>query len=128
MNDTKTEPPANAHFARVLALHRGGQALSDLSEQLAKVCEAVARTGKAGTLTLKLDVTPAGRGGLSCLVLEDDIRAKVPAEDLGGSIFFADDQGNLHREDPRQREFELRPVEGQVRTATEEIKTQAVNQ
>lgn len=43
--------------------------------------------------------------------MSDEIRLKLPEHDRPGSIFYADDQHNLVRNDPRQLAFDsLREV------------------
>jgi len=97
-------------FTDVLGELGAGQTLEVLTKDLAEVVSAVKATGKQGEITLKLTVKPNGIHGA---VLADKITSKVPKEDRGETLFFTDDDGGLHRRDPRQAELPLR----QVRTA-----------
>lgn len=99
-------------FTDVLGELGAGQTLEDLSHRLAQVVQAVGDTGKQGKVTLELTVAPNGHGAVA---LADKITTKVPEPDRGTSLFFTDDDGGLHRRDPRQTELPLR----QVHTADE---------
>ena len=59
MQDPTDEPQARP-FADWLREQRGGASHSELTDALAALIEAVAETGKAGTLTYKVKVAPAG--------------------------------------------------------------------
>ena len=88
------EPPIDGAFLAILQQHRRGLALSDLSAGLRAVAEAAQPTGRPGTLTAKVTVTPASKGASGALVIEDDIIVKLPKADRQGSIFFSDEEGN----------------------------------
>lgn len=94
-------------FTDVLGELAGGATLEKLTADLAEVVTAVCETGKTGKLTLKIDVKPNGMHGVS---LDDAIETKVPQEDRGQTLFFTDDEGGVHRRDPRQHEMPLRQV------------------
>ncbi|MGW7196612.1 hypothetical protein [Streptomyces chryseus] len=89
-------------FAAFLQEQSGGQLHDELSTRLHELIEAVRETGKAGALTLKIDVKPiAGTDGRT-LTVTDTIAAKLPKTERPKSIFFVTDDGNLSRSDPRQ--------------------------
>jgi hypothetical protein len=104
------EAPRLRPFAAVLQEQRQGGAHSELTEGLAEVVTAVLATGKAGSVTLKLNVKPSKLHG--AIEVGDDITVKVPEEDKGESLFFANESGFVSRKDPRQPELPLRKVEG----------------
>lgn len=83
-----------------------GQTQDTLTANLAEIVAAVQATGNAGKLTLELTVKPNG----AQVVIADKITTKVPQENRGDTIFFADEDGGLHRRDPRQHEMPLRQV------------------
>jgi hypothetical protein len=89
---------------------RHGAMLDEASGELAEVVKRVAETGKAGALTLRLTVKPAGRGSVRTVVIEDEVVAKLPAPDKEVTIFFPTEDGNLSRQDPTQLPLGLRPV------------------
>ena len=97
-------------FLSVLQNHRRGGTLTDLAEAMREVTEAALATGKAGAVILKFKVRAAAKSG--ALVVEDEIKTTLPKTEAEGSIFFADDRGNLLREDPNQKQLPLRTVDG----------------
>lgn len=114
------EPAVDTAFSSMLQFHRGGEVISDLSEALRAVSGAVMLTGRAGSVTLKVTIKPAAKGG--AMVVEDDITTKVPKADKQGSIFFADEAGNLLREDPKQFKLALRVIEGAAPVQPEQLR------
>src|SRR6185312_14852761 len=94
-------PAIDGAFLAMMQNHRRGGALSDLAEAMREVTEAVTLTGKAGSFSLKVKVRPASKGG--ALVVEDEVKTTLPKTEAEGSIFFADEQSNLLREDPNQK-------------------------
>lgn len=96
-------------FTDTLATMRYGTLVDDLTTKLNELTNSVASTGKAGTITLVLQLKP-GKGGQ--IEVFDDIKLKLPKEERGSSIMFATPDGNLSREDPRQLSIEgLRTVD-----------------
>lgn len=94
----------------ILQSIRSGQLIDELSEDLRQIVAGVHETGKAGTLTLTIDVAPVKKmpGTVS---IGGDIKAKVPKADKKPALFFTDEEGGLHRSDPRQREMQFSAVE-----------------
>ncbi len=93
-------------FSHTLNLLRGGEAQAELSERLDELIQACADTGKPGTLALTLKVKPNGKSGQ--YVLTDQIAAKTPQYPRADTLLFEDADGNLTREDPRQKKLELK--------------------
>lgn len=110
--NTAAQPAIDGAFLAMLQNHRKGEVLSDLAAALRLVSNAVQLTGRPGAVTFKLTVQPASKGTAGALVVLDDIGTRLPKEDKTGSIFFADEAGNLVREDPNQMTMELRMVKG----------------
>jgi hypothetical protein len=90
----------------ILQQIRSGALIEDLSEELREIVAGVHETGKAGTLTLVIDVTPVKKMP-GTVAIGGDIKAKVPKADKKPALFFSDEDGGLHRSDPRQREIEF---------------------
>ncbi|MEE4493533.1 hypothetical protein [Streptomyces sp. BE230] len=89
-------------FASFLQEQSGGQLHDELSTKLHELIEAIRETGKAGSLSLKIDIKPiAGTDGRT-LTVTDTVAARLPKTERPKSIFFATDDGNLSRTDPRQ--------------------------
>ena len=102
---TQTKP-----FAAFLQEQRQGGLAVELSELLADTVAAVSEHQKAGTVTLTVKIKPAGENAVS---ITDEVKCKAPEGDKPSSLFFADDEGNLSRRDPRQPELPLRRVGGE---------------
>lgn len=96
---------------RMLQNHRSGEVLSDLSEAIREIAQAVSLTGKPGSVTLKLILKPASRAS-NALVVEDEIRKTSPKTERHGSVFFTDKEFNLLRDNPAQLSMDLKVVEG----------------
>lgn len=108
MTDKNTATPAESDeqvvrpFASFLREQSGGQLHDELSSKLHELIEAIRETGKAGSISLKIDIKPiAGTDGRT-LTVTDTVAAKLPKTERPKSIFFATDDGNLSRTDPRQ--------------------------
>jgi hypothetical protein len=97
-------------YEQTLREMRHGRSLAELSEELARLVQAVRETGRAGSLTYKLTIKPASAGDVVTVQLEDDLKCVTPKPARGSSIFFATEENTLQRTDPRQREFQLRAV------------------
>ena len=80
---------------------RNGQLLEDLASQMATLVSAVESTGKAGSLTLKLDVKPFEKHG-GAMVVRDTIKLAAPKIESSGTVLFATPEGALQRSNPRQ--------------------------
>ena len=106
-------------FTDTLNAMRFGTLTDDLTKELHELTKQCANTQRTGSITLTLSLRP-GKGGQ--IEVFDDIKVKLPKPERGSSIMFATPEGNLQREDPRQRELAgLRTVD----TETGEIRTVA---
>ncbi len=99
-------------FTDILSDIRNGDVIAELTEQLRDVVTRVRETGRPGSLTLTLKVKNASKGAGAALVIEDDVKVKLPTAERGTTVLFATEDGQLQRNDPRQpRLAELdRPV------------------
>lgn len=93
------EAPERRPFTAWLLEQRRGGLAADLGEKLAEVAIAVAETGKKGTLSLTLEISPNGQGQVK---ISDKLAAKPPSADTPEAFFYVDAKGNLTRNDPRQ--------------------------
>jgi hypothetical protein len=94
-DEVRTRP-----FADVLATLNKGRTHTELSEKLQQLVGAVIETGKKGSITLQITVEPTKTEGL--LEVSDNVTVKMPTFARAASIFFADDEFNLTRNDPNQ--------------------------
>ena len=102
--DTYPELPSNFFASAISKMDYGGLA-HRLSEDLLTIVREVHSTGRAGGLTLKLDIKPSGDGGR--VEITDDITLRRPKGQKGKSMFFATEHGQLLERDPRQKEFKF---------------------
>lgn len=94
--------PARPFTDTIVAL-RFGTLNDDLTTRLHELTQKCVETGRAGVLTLTLQLKP-GKGGQ--IEVFDDVKVKLPKEERGSSIMFATPEGNLQREDPRQMQID----------------------
>jgi hypothetical protein len=99
-------------FTDWLLVQRRGATNLELSDALNEVVAAVSELGKKGEIVLKITVKPGGDG---MVTVEDEIKLKAPEPDRSASLYFIDEDANLHREDPRQTKLDLREVGDNVR-------------
>lgn len=98
-------------FAEFLQEHQKGTVHNELSDALNELTEAVLDVGKSGSLTFTVKMKPAGRGDSRAVMVTDAIVLKKPQGERADSVFFADKNNNLVRENPAQPSFEsLREV------------------
>jgi len=87
-------------LARFLTGIREGVAAIEFEEQLQRVASEVSDTGKAGTVTFKITIEPAGGNRLT---IRDEIVGTPPKRAKESTQFFFDEErGDLTRTDPRQ--------------------------
>lgn len=89
------------NLTEILSTQRKGKCLIEAQEKFQELVQRCIDTGKKGKFTLVLTVAAAD----STVVLNDKITTNNPEPDKIGTTFYADDDGSLHREDPRQPEF-----------------------
>jgi hypothetical protein len=91
-------------FDEFLRELRRGAALHDAGLALQDVVRAVEATGKAGTLTIKLTISPDEKYG-TAVEVADDITTKLPKPKTDSSLFYMDGSHSLVRTDPNQMTF-----------------------
>ena len=87
-----------------------GATSEELSEKLSECVDAARNTGKQAKLTVTLTVKPIGRD-TGQYEIRDKVTAVIPELDRGMTLMFGTPEGNLEREDPRQKNLELKSVE-----------------
>ena len=93
-------------FAAWLTEQSNGHTHEELGDGLHDLIARVRDTGKKGSITLTVTVAPM-KENERMLILTDAIQLKLPEHDRKASIFYADANGNLVRNDPDQLEFNL---------------------
>ncbi len=94
-------------FLFVIGQLRYGATQAELSEALNACVNAARETGSKATLTLSLQILPDGDGTYR---IEDKFVHKLPSLKRGSTIMYGTPEGNLEREDPRQKSLDLRSV------------------
>ena len=98
-------------FADWLREQSGGTTHEELSEKLAELAAAVKEVGKKGTLTFTITIAPFDKVDPSVVTVADEVKVNLPQHDRRKAVFYADDFGNLTRDNPMQPTFEgLREV------------------
>jgi hypothetical protein len=98
-------------FPETILQINNGATVAELSDALEKVVAAVRAAGKSGSITLTLKVAPASKGNTEVLMIESQVRTKLPEPDRGMTIFYATEDNRLVRNDPRQQMLPLRVVD-----------------
>lgn len=86
----------------LVADHNKGRTHDQLTQQLAELVAAVQDTRKAGSLTLKLSIKPAGDID-DMVTVTDSITVSKPEHDRPPSMFYATRDGALSKDHPSQQ-------------------------
>ena len=98
-------------FQETILQINNGATVAELSEALERVVSAVRLAGKSGSITLTLKVAPASKRSTDVLMVESQVRLKLPEPERGVSIFYATEDNRLVRNDPKQQQLPLRVVD-----------------
>ena len=98
-------------FPETILQMNNGATVMELSDALEKVVAAVRAAGKSGSITLTISVKPASKGSTNVLMVESQVKSKLPEPDRGMTVFYATEDNKLVRSDPRQQSLPLRVVE-----------------
>ena len=111
MADTPIVPPsARQSVSDILDDVDDGRLREELQSALPELIKSVQRTKKKGTLTLTLDVS-VGNG--TTVLVSPKLTVKSPRGVVSGAVFYADDEGNLSKSDPRQLPLKnVTPIKG----------------
>lgn len=98
-------------FPETILQINNGAAVMELSEALEKVVAAVRAAGKSGSITLTIKVAPASKGSTDVLMVESQVKTKLPEPERGMTVFYATENNRLVRNDPKQQMLPLRVVD-----------------
>lgn len=90
-----------------LRLLDGGTFIDAASEELANLVKSVDQTGKAGKLSMTLEVKKVSGGAIS---ITPAVKASVPAPKPDSTLLWPTVEGNLSPQNPNQRSLDLRDV------------------
>lgn len=102
----------------ILRDYRKGKLVEVATQDLADVVRSVLATGQKGELTVTLTIKP-NKGDDHQVLITASVKKKEPREAIQDAIFFTDNDGGLHRADPRQTEMELRAIHAAPRGAAQ---------
>ena len=100
-------------FATLLNELNDGSTHAGLSADMAELLRTVQHTGKGGSLTLKIKVSPAIRsdgGGVDKITITADRKLELPKPVSPSDFFWLTEDGETTRNHPRQHALELREV------------------
>lgn len=102
--DPKTiEVPADS-LAGFIASFQAGAIHDEGTAKLRDAVSAALSLNKPAAISLQVNITPTGGGRM--VIATPTITAKIP-QPKSSSVFYADDIGGLHRNDPFQHKLEL---------------------
>lgn len=99
------------NFPETILQLNNGAAVAELSTALARTLAAVRESGKAASITFTITVKPASKGITNVVMVESQIKTKLPEPERGMTVFYVTDDNRLVRNDPRQQQLPLRVVE-----------------
>lgn len=102
---TESEEVRTRPFADFLQDHNAGAQHLKAGEALQRVVGAVLDTGKAGSVTIKVSVSPM-KNTDDALLTTVEVAEKVPTDPPKGAVFYADVDHNLTRDNPQQLQFD----------------------
>lgn len=99
-------PPHPSKFVRWLE-EQG--CLADLDDKMGELTRTVLEIGRSGEIYLKVKLRPSGDGRIKAV---EAVTIKLPQYDREERTFFADEKGELSRNNPKQRVLQMaKPAE-----------------
>lgn len=98
-------------FTDTLRMLRSGQFADECTEVLSEIVKQVDETGKAGRLTITLDLKKTG-GAIAIVAKVTD---KTPEAPPDADLLWATVEGSLSYDNPSQQKLDLQPVAGTER-------------
>lgn len=97
-------------FTHFLTDLNDGQTLAGLTGDLAELLQEVRNTGRGGSMTLKIKVAPASKGGAEVdkVTITADRKLELPKPEQPSDFFWLTDQAEPTRQHPRQHALDLR--------------------
>jgi hypothetical protein len=89
-------------FADIFNSLRRGKTHREAGNLLQELVREVQATGRQGSMTIRLKVS---RNKSGMVEIDDTLTTVLPKPDRDSSLYFADDDGNLTKDDPRQPEI-----------------------
>lgn len=90
-------PPPTISFQKAIERHDAGALAECIDEKMAEVCREVIKTGKKGTVSIKLSVEPNGQRGVGFTFGVD---AKAPSLNFSQAFYYVGADGSISRDVP----------------------------
>lgn len=99
-------------FNQLLVDLNDGTTLSAMTADLAELLQTVKATGRSGSLTLKIKVASASKGGseVDKVTILAERKLELPKPEQPQDFFWLTDEAEPTRQHPRQQSLELRHV------------------
>jgi hypothetical protein len=96
-------------FAVFLNDLNDGQTLAGLTADLAELLQTVKSTGRSGSITLKVKVSPASKAGheVDKVTIVADRKLELPKPEAPNDFFWLTDDAEPTRQHPRQHALDL---------------------
>jgi len=97
-------------FNQFLVDLNDGSTHSGLTSDLQELLQAVQNTGRSGSLTLKIKIASASKGGVSVdkITITADRKLELPKPEQPQDFFWLTDDAEPTRQHPRQNSLDLR--------------------
>lgn len=100
-------------FAIFLSDLNDGQTLAGLTGDFSELLQAVKSHGRSGSMTLKIKVSPATKGGeVDKITVTADRKLELPKPEARNDFFWLTDEAEPSRQHPRQHALDLRDTAG----------------
>jgi len=115
-------------FNQFLVDLNDGSTHAGLTGDLAELLQAVKATGRTGSMTLKIKVSSASKGGneVDKITIMADRKLELPKPEQPQDFFWLTDDAEPTRQHPRQHQLDLRDAQdlrGGLRSATDQFTT-----
>ncbi|SFK75397.1 hypothetical protein SAMN05216302_101470 [Nitrosomonas aestuarii] len=97
-----------------------GSLVTSMENNLQKLVQAVDESGKAGKLTIVIDVKKATKG--NAMNIKGQTKLTAPSTEHHESLMFATEEGELVTENPKQQKLDLNVVnanKGEIKNVNE---------
>ena len=102
-NETEeTDQPHGNMFLNMLQTLKGGETLDEAAKEMAKAVQFSRAHGKAVKLKIEIVFKPASKGNGRAIEIIPDVVAVMPRLTPDSDLMFANDDGSVQREDPKQ--------------------------
>jgi hypothetical protein len=95
-------------FGAVLNDVRDGACHMKLTKEMENLVAAVRQTGRAGKITLTLEVKPVQKTNGAMVTVKDKITVSLPEFEQEETVMFTTQHNTMHRDNPQQSKLDLK--------------------